>query len=396
MKKNLKICLFSALTLLTQLVFTADAPLSFEEIHAGPHLASFREALDRTIVIDTENPEDLSKIPEGKVKIGTHNGAFHADEVLACALLKMRPEYREAVIIRSRKMEVLEACDIVIDVGRIFDPETLRFDHHKGTKKSSGEDLGHQVFREGVTETPLSSAGMIFKYFGIKLLTNLYPDAEAPYFHMNIYRKFVESIDAGDNGVKIADAEFKFQLKSTLARRIGSLNPTSEQDPSRQFKLAMLLSGSEFLTTLHKTVTTVPASRAKLELALAKRDEYDPNGQILVLDSFFSWQNVFFDWEDLNPTEERILFAIFQDSRSGHYRVQGVPQDANNRRARAFLPEAWKGYQHDAQDSPEKKALETLVPKDCTFCNGWIGGSKTLEEALAMAKAAIAEIKPAP
>ena len=29
-----------------------------------------------------------------KVKIGTHNGTFHCDEVMACYLLKLLPEYK--------------------------------------------------------------------------------------------------------------------------------------------------------------------------------------------------------------------------------------------------------------------------------------------------------------
>ena len=36
------------------------------------------------------------------MKIGTHNGAFHCDEVLACAMLKRLPEYKEAEIVRTR------------------------------------------------------------------------------------------------------------------------------------------------------------------------------------------------------------------------------------------------------------------------------------------------------
>ena len=36
------------------------------------------------------------------LKIGTHNGHFHADEVLACAMLKMLPQYKDSEIVRSR------------------------------------------------------------------------------------------------------------------------------------------------------------------------------------------------------------------------------------------------------------------------------------------------------
>jgi len=34
------------------------------------------------------------------VKIGTHNGHFHCDEVLACFMLKQLPRYKDAEIIR--------------------------------------------------------------------------------------------------------------------------------------------------------------------------------------------------------------------------------------------------------------------------------------------------------
>ena len=34
------------------------------------------------------------------VKIGTHNGTFHCDEVLACFMLKQLPRYKDAEIIR--------------------------------------------------------------------------------------------------------------------------------------------------------------------------------------------------------------------------------------------------------------------------------------------------------
>lgn len=33
--------------------------------------------------------------------IGTHNGQFHCDEVLACYMLKQLPLYKDATIVRS-------------------------------------------------------------------------------------------------------------------------------------------------------------------------------------------------------------------------------------------------------------------------------------------------------
>ena len=47
----------------------------------------------------------MSSSPSGKPEfkrkydaktIGTHNGHFHCDEVLACSMLKLLPEYKDA------------------------------------------------------------------------------------------------------------------------------------------------------------------------------------------------------------------------------------------------------------------------------------------------------------
>ena len=64
-------------------------------------------------------------------KIGTHSGSFHCDDVLACAMLKLLPKYSEADIIRTRDKEILDECDIVVDVGREFDHDRKRYDHHQ-------------------------------------------------------------------------------------------------------------------------------------------------------------------------------------------------------------------------------------------------------------------------
>ncbi len=60
-------------------------------------------------------------------KIGTHDGAFHCDEVLACAMLKHLPQFKDAEIVRTRDQSKLDQCDIVVDVGGTYDPAKHRF-----------------------------------------------------------------------------------------------------------------------------------------------------------------------------------------------------------------------------------------------------------------------------
>lgn len=58
-------------------------------------------------------------------------------------------------LIRTRKSEQLDQCTVVVDVGSVYDPDKLRFDHHQ---RGFTEIFGH-----GFT-TKLSSAGLIYKY----------------------------------------------------------------------------------------------------------------------------------------------------------------------------------------------------------------------------------------
>jgi len=101
-------------------------------------------------------------------KIGTHDGPFHADEVLACVLLKQLDEYKNAEIVRSRDMKIIENCDIVVDVGAKFDPENKRFDHHQLDFTETMRSLNLLNF-----DTKLSSAGLVYAFYGKSIINEL-------------------------------------------------------------------------------------------------------------------------------------------------------------------------------------------------------------------------------
>lgn len=65
-------------------------------------------------------------------KIITHGGQFHADEILAIAVMKLLDE--SLPIERKFKIHPIEYNDpktMIIDVGRFYDPAKLLFDHHQ-------------------------------------------------------------------------------------------------------------------------------------------------------------------------------------------------------------------------------------------------------------------------
>ena len=60
------------------------------------------------------------KHPYKRINLGTHNGEFHADELLATAVLvhELKPMGYDVHIVRSRDIDYLnETCALVYDVG---------------------------------------------------------------------------------------------------------------------------------------------------------------------------------------------------------------------------------------------------------------------------------------
>lgn len=55
---------------------------------------------------------------------------------------------------RSRDPAILDTCDIVVDVGGVYDDSKQRFDHHQ---RGFTEVFGYGF------DTKLSSAGLVFK-----------------------------------------------------------------------------------------------------------------------------------------------------------------------------------------------------------------------------------------
>lgn len=77
---------------------------------------------------------------DGAVSICTHDGQAHADEIAALAILLWI--FPEAYVNRTRTGHIIEdhlSSDdkIVVDVGEVYDPERLAFDHHQDPELSS-------------------------------------------------------------------------------------------------------------------------------------------------------------------------------------------------------------------------------------------------------------------
>lgn len=50
---------------------------------------------------------------------------------MATCLLLYTKEYEKSIIVRTRDQDILDQLDIICDVGKVFDVEKRRFDHHQ-------------------------------------------------------------------------------------------------------------------------------------------------------------------------------------------------------------------------------------------------------------------------
>ncbi|XP_014216330.1 UPF0160 protein MYG1, mitochondrial [Copidosoma floridanum] len=319
------------------------------------------------------------------LKIGTHNGTFHCDEVLACYMLKLLPQYQDASIVRTRDQSILDSCDIVVDVGGKYDPSTHRYDHHMRTFNESISTVIRKP--EYTTTIKLSSAGLVYCHFGHQIIKHLVPELnedDLERIFKKIYNTFIVEIDGIDNGVPMFDGEPLYRICTDLCSRVGRLNiqwNTPHLKEDEQFSKAMAMVGEEFTYFVENSVRSWLPARTIIQESINKRFEVDPSGEIIEMSQSVPWKEHLFSIENESNIDPAIKYVIFKDN---SYRVQGVPQQYGSFVCRIFLPEQWAGLR-------DEELSDVAKIKDCVFVHSgrFIGGNKTREGALEMARQAL-------
>ena len=143
-----------------------------------------------------------------KTTVTVHDGPFQADEVFGCALLiKYYLKYGTYEIQRTRNMDKIHASDIVLDVGEVYNPRAMRFDHHQGGAETI-RDWGHADC--GIIP---SSAGLVLDWlydFHDAKQTGTLPAKLVA----KLYRLLIHGIDAIDNDLSCVD-NFPSRFSST-------------------------------------------------------------------------------------------------------------------------------------------------------------------------------------
>lgn len=239
----------------------------------------------------------------------THNGKFHADEIMAYNLLNIL--YPNNNLIRTRNNRIIETGNIIIDVGLKYIPEDSKFDHHQ---------FGCRELFNNSFDVPLSSCGMVYKHYGKEIIRKIISEEikniveeNIDDIYLAIYENIIMEIDAIDNGLR-----YRGPGIINFSSLIGMMNNDDHTDDDKQltsFKNTSLIS-----TKLFKILTDFyihqyfknKEKRIKIHNAMKKRFEYDQSGQTLVInlpqnDDIFPH---ILHYERRNPCDNKIKFLI--------------------------------------------------------------------------------------
>lgn len=327
---------------------------------------------------------ELKKPKLDIMKICTHSGSFHADESLAVFLLRLLPKFHNSQLIRSRNPKDWEAADIVVDVGGSYDGKKF-FDHHQ---------RGFFETFDSNYSTKLSLAGLIYKHYGHDIIGQVLPKAskdDVSLLYTKMYKEFVEALDANDNGINNypSDVEKKFNDKNLgLPALVLHLNPGWNTNPGdadfdAAFETASKLMGTAFLNLLEGYGNGWLPARGLVEDAFKERHTIHPLGEVIVLSQFCPWKEHLYSVEKENNAQGEVKFVLFMDS-SKSWRISTVSVTLTSFEFRKGLPEPWRGVRDEA--------LSELTGVDgCVFVHaaGFIGGCKTKEGVLSLAKMAV-------
>jgi uncharacterized UPF0160 family protein len=306
----------------------------------------------------------------------THDGLFHSDEVMACALLRLAAGSSHVSILCSRIAKDWERADFVLDVGQRYDGVKW-FDHHQ-TESTGKRDDG----------TGYSCFGLLWKSLGITMLRQLL----LPY---NLEDRMIVDI-AGDmeNFVKGIDLHDQAQLNvnarwsvnkavyaevATLQSIISGMNGVPFIDKaSRVTDNTQFYKALDFAVSFLERLVYRKASKVIAHKYVTTRIK--PDSDILYLEEYC-------EWYDAVANAPHILYVIYPSSNGKAYAVQCVKSNSGASTVKNLklpFPAKWAGLSDNAL------ANESGV-EDALFCHRdrFIASAATLKGAHSLAEKSI-------
>ncbi len=250
------------------------------------------------------------------MKVATHNGSFHADEVFALAALALLGEPIE--IVRTRDADALAAVDVRVDVGFASDPAAGDFDHHQ--KGGAGERANGVRY---------ASFGLVWREYGARLCDG---DADVA---GRVDQSLVQGVDANDTGQAVVAPILDGVRPMTVSGMIGGLNrrwdeQLSPAEERARFDEALALAGPIIAREIASAAAQQRAVRIVEAAVSAARDP-----RVIELERDVPWKEV------VVAQAPAALFVVYP-KRQG-WGLEAVPRELGSFTNRRDLPEAWAG-----------------------------------------------------
>jgi uncharacterized UPF0160 family protein len=251
------------------------------------------------------------------MRVATHPGNFHADDVFAVAALRLAHGDDAVQVVRTRDEDVQAAADVRVDVGAKDDPATGDFDHHQ---KGGAGERGNGV--------RYASFGLVWRHVGVDVSGS----EEAA---TAVDERLVQGVDANDNGQTIMESLVEGVRPMTVSGVIAALNPAwdedlpSDEEDARFLEAVALAQG--ILAREAAGAAGFQRTRELVQAAIARAE--DP--RVIELDRSMPWR------ETVIAGAPDALLVIYP--RSDGWGMQAVPVKAGSFDNRLDLPAEWAG-----------------------------------------------------
>lgn len=289
---------------------------------------------------------------------------------MAISIMKLLPEFKDATVVRTRDQAVLDTCAAVVDVGGVYDPERLRFDHHQGEFDEYFDDK-HKVTR-------LSSAGLVYKHFAKRVFKEIYGVTDEETLndmYLYIYDNLIQSLDAVDTGVAIADGPLKYEVNTALPSRVGRLNPSwveENVDVDSRFHQAMQVTLSEFDYFVRNYIDVHIAARKKFLEVYNARFQVHESGLVIETPRGMPFFNSLYQLEEKEgiPADKRIAFYIMFESATQQWRSTCIKEADRQFTCRRPFPERLAGLRTDELQKASGIPGLTFIHRGRFTCGG--------------------------
>ena len=314
--------------------------------------------------------------------IATHSGTFHADDVFGVGILM--GVFPSHTLLRTRKKELIDSADFVVDVGGIWDAAKGRFDHHQ--RGFDGARPAHEVDGTTVPGVGYASAGLVWSAFGAAYVQawasthgQVLMEDDVAEIVRSIDHSLVQYLDIVDTGQGDVSPGI-FGLSSLIAQlnthwleESGLDHTAKAQLLETRFREAIAITRKFLDHAISKKVARIRA------MDIVRNAPRLLGGQVLHLaEGGMPWTHV------VVHEMPEVMLVIYPDSDGNQYQIKTVPVESGSFTARMDLPESWAGLR-DA----ELAAVNGVA--DSVFChlNLFIGGACSFDGAVKMAELAL-------